>query len=102
MTNAARPLALMFMEISPKYRPPMAARETAQVFTPGQKKGNLRTSPAKTGHEHCRNHRLHRRQQKSAFEIKVTDVTLTVRCYEPDVFEIFGSGLGRRQGFTVP
>jgi hypothetical protein len=39
MTNAARPLALMFMEISPKYRPPMAARETAQVFTPGQKKG---------------------------------------------------------------
>jgi hypothetical protein len=89
----------MFMEISPKYRPPMGRKGNCAGVHTGAKKGNLRTSPAKTGHEHFGSHRLHRRQQKSAFEIKATDVTLTVRCYEPDVFEIFGSGLGRRQGF---
>jgi hypothetical protein len=96
MTNAARPLALMFMEISPKYRPPMAARETAQVFTPGQKKGIFGRVRQKRGMNTAAAHRLHRRRQKSAFEIKATDVTLTVRCYEPNVFEICGSGLGRR------
>jgi hypothetical protein len=96
MANAARPLALMFMRNLPKIPAPNSRKGNCAGVHTGAKKWNLRTSPAKTGHEHRRSHRLHRRQQKSAFEIKATDATLTVRCYEPNVFEIFGSGLGRR------
>jgi hypothetical protein len=92
MIKAERPLALMFMEISPKYRPPMTARETAQVSTPGQKKGIFGRVRQNRGRTLLKTPQFERLAKNRPLKSKHRSASLAVRCYEPEVLEICDSG----------
>jgi len=106
MINAERPLALMFMAISP-FASPRLTKETAAVATPGQKKGIFARGRQNRGNPPKRSGPVDRRRRDLASRragVGRDDAfgAPRERCYEPEIMGVAADDLSAPTSVARP